>query len=224
MTENIVVAIDGYSSCGKSTLAKALAQKLDFIYVDSGAMYRAVALYFLRNNIDLSSAGNITEALRNIHLNFQSDDSGTCITLNGEDISAEIRQMPVAATVSSVAAIKEVRTEMVRQQQRMGRSKNIIMDGRDIGTAVFPDAPVKIFMTADPKVRAERRLKELVVENPEITFDEVFESLARRDHQDTTRAESPLVQAPDAIVLDNTNLTEEEQLEFALRLTEPYLS
>ena len=224
MTDHIIVAIDGYSSCGKSTLAKALAQKLSFIYVDSGAMYRAVALYFLRNNVDFQTTGHVSEALEDIHLNFQSDDSGTCILLNGEDISAEIRQMPVSQIVSSVAAIKEVRTEMVSQQQRMGKSKNIVMDGRDIGTAVFPDATVKIFMTADPKVRAERRFKELVPKNPEITLDEVFESLAQRDHQDTTRAESPLVQASDAIVLDNTNLTEEEQLGFALNLIKPYLT
>ena len=223
MTDHIIVAIDGYSSCGKSTLAKALAQKLSFIYVDSGAMYRAVALYFLRHNVDFQTTGHVSEALKDIHLNFQSDDSGTCILLNGEDISAEIRQMPVSQIVSSVAAIKEVRTEMVSQQQRMGKSKNIVMDGRDIGTAVFPDATVKIFMTADPKVRAERRFKELVPKNPEITLDEVFKSLAQRDHQDTTRAESPLVQASDAIVLDNTNLTEEEQLGFALNLIMPYL-
>lgn len=224
MTENIVVAIDGYSSCGKSTLAKALAQRLNFIYVDSGAMYRAVALFFLRNNVDFQRVDSVADALENIHLNFQSDDSGTCIMLNGEDISAEIRQMPVSQIVSSVAAVKAVRAEMVSQQQRMGRSKNVVMDGRDIGTAVFPDATVKIFMTADPKVRAERRFKELVIGNLKITLDEVFESLARRDYQDTTRAESPLVQATDAVVLDNTDLTEDEQLEFALNLVRPYLA
>ena len=223
MTDHITIAIDGYSSCGKSTLAKALAKKLNFVYVDSGAMYRAVALFFLRNSIDSESAAKVTKAMEDIQINFQSDDSGTWILLNGENISLEIRQMPVSAIVSSVAAIKDVRKEMVSQQQRMGRSKNIVMDGRDIGTAVFPDATVKIFMTADPKVRAERRFKELVVENPKITLDEVFESLAQRDHQDTTRAESPLVQAPDAIVLDNTDLTEEEQLEFASGLVKPHM-
>jgi cytidylate kinase len=223
MSNHVIVAIDGYSSCGKSTLAKALAKKLHFIYVDSGAMYRAVALYFLRNHIDLHNHEQIAEALKNIHLNFHSRDYETHITLNDEEVSDEIRQMPVSETVSSVSAIREVRKEMVKQQQRMGRTKSIVMDGRDIGTAVFPDAPVKIFMTADPLVRAERRYKELKQKHPEITLEEVFENLAHRDYQDTTRTESPLVRAKDAIVLDNTNLTPDQQLEFALKKVEPFL-
>jgi len=223
MSKNIVVAIDGYSSCGKSTLAKALAKKLHFIYVDSGAMYRAVALYFLRNNIDLNNTEQVVEALKNIHLNFHSRDYQTHITLNDEEVSDEIRQMPVSETVSAVSAIREVRHEMVKQQQRMGRSKNIVMDGRDIGTAVFPDATLKIFMTADPKVRAERRYKELLPKNPDITLEEVFENLAHRDYQDTTRAESPLVRAHDAIILDNTELTPDEQLQFAIDKLKPFL-
>ena len=217
MNKNIVVAIDGYSSCGKSTLAKALAKKLHFIYVDSGAMYRAVTLYFLRNNIDLNDKKQIIDALAHIHLNFHSRDYETHITLNDEEVSDEIRQMPVSENVSTVAAIHEVRIEMVKQQQRMGKSKNIVMDGRDIGTAVFPNASVKIFMTADPYVRAKRRYKELVVKNPDITLEEVFENLAHRDYQDTTRKESPLVRAKDAVILDNTNLTPDEQLAFALK-------
>lgn len=192
MNNNIVVAIDGYSSCGKSTLAKALAKELHFIYVDSGAMYRAVTLYFLRHNIDLEDHAQIADALHNIHLNFHTQNHKTFITLNEEDVSEEIRQMHVADKVSSVAAIKEVRAAMVRQQQRLGRSKNIIMDGRDIGTVVFPDAQVKLFMTADPKIRAERRYKELLPTNPNITLEEVFDNLAHRDYQDTTREESPL--------------------------------
>ncbi len=216
MNTNIVVAIDGYSSCGKSTLAKAIAKKLHFIYVDSGAMYRAVALYFLRNNIDLNNPGQVSQALENIHLNFHSRDYETHITLNDEEVSDEIRLMPVSEAVSTVSAIHDVRVEMVKQQQRMGRSKNIVMDGRDIGTVVFPDAQVKIFMTADPKIRAERRFKELAPKNPDITLEEVFENLAHRDYQDTTRKESPLTRADDAIILDNTDLTPEEQLEFAL--------
>jgi len=216
MSNNIVIAIDGYSSCGKSTLAKALAQKLHFIYVDSGAMYRAVTLYFLRNLVDLHDHKQIAEALKNIHLNFHSRDYQTHITLNDEEVSEEIRQMPVSDNVSAVSAIREVRHEMVKQQQRMGRSKNIVMDGRDIGTTVFPDAQLKIFMTADPKVRAERRYKELHAKNPEITLEEVFENIAHRDYQDTTREESPLVRAADAIILDNTNLTPDQQLQFAL--------
>src|SRR5476649_2148008 len=223
MSKQIVVAIDGYSSCGKSTLAKALAKKLHFIYVDSGAMYRAVALYFLRNHIDLNNHEQIKEALKNIHLNFHSRDYETHITLNDEEVSEEIRQMPVSENVSAVAAIHEVRKEMVKQQQRLGRSKNIVMDGRDIGTTVFPDAPVKIFMVADPKVRAERRYKELLPKNPGITLEEVFENLAHRDYQDTTRTESPLRRAEDAIILDNTDLTPQEQLDFALDRVEPLI-
>jgi cytidylate kinase len=223
MSNNIVVAIDGYSSCGKSTIAKALAQKLHFIYVDSGAMYRAVTLYFLRNNVNVHNHDQIAEALKNIHLNFHSRDYQTHITLNDEEVSDEIRLMPVSENVSAVSAIREVRKEMVKQQQRMGRSKNIVMDGRDIGTTVFPNAQVKIFMTADPKVRAERRFKELRDKNPDITLEDVFENLAHRDFQDTTREESPLVRAHDAIILDNTELTPEEQLLFALDKVEPFL-
>jgi cytidylate kinase len=223
MSNNIIVAIDGYSSCGKSTLAKALAKKLHFIYVDSGAMYRAVTLYFLRNNIDLDNHQQIIDGLAHIHLNFNSRDYETHITLNDEEVSEEIRQMPVSENVSTISAIHEVRVEMVKQQQRMGKSKNIVMDGRDIGTAVFPDASVKIFMTADPVIRAERRYKELVVKNPDITLEEVFENLAHRDYQDTTRKESPLVRAKDAIILDNTNLTPDEQLAFALAKVEPLI-
>ncbi|HEY8781148.1 MAG TPA: (d)CMP kinase [Mucilaginibacter sp.] len=223
MSNHIIVAIDGYSSCGKSTLAKALAKKLNFIYVDSGAMYRAVALYFLRNKIDLRNHEQITDALKNIHLNFHARDYETHITLNDEEVSHEIRQMPVSESVSAVAAVHEVRQEMVKQQQRMGRSKNMVMDGRDIGTTVFPDATIKFFMTADPKVRAERRYKELLPQNPNITLEEVFENLAHRDYQDTTRAESPLMRAEDAIILDNTDLTPHEQLLFALSYVEPFL-
>jgi cytidylate kinase len=223
MSNNIIVAIDGYSSCGKSTLAKAIAKKLHFIYVDSGAMYRAVALYFLRNNIDLKNSAQVTEALENIHLNFHSRDYETHITLNDEEVSDEIRLMPVSDSVSTVSAIHDVRVEMVKQQQRMGQSKNIVMDGRDIGTVVFPNAQVKIFMTADPKIRAERRFKELAPKNPDITLEDVFENLAHRDYQDTTRKESPLTRAEDAIILDNTDLTPDEQLAFALSKVEPLL-
>lgn len=224
MNTNIIVAIDGYSSCGKSTLAKAIAQELHFIYVDSGAMYRAVTLYFLRNNVDINDEKQVDKALKDIHLNFGSKDYQTHITLNGEDISEEIRQMPVSEKVSPVSAIHAVRVEMVKQQQRMGKSKNIVMDGRDIGTAVFPDAQVKFFMTADPITRAERRYKELLPKNPDITLQEVFENLAHRDYQDTTRKESPLVRAEDAIILDNTDLTPKEQLLFALSRIEPFLN
>ena len=217
MRKNVVVAIDGYSSCGKSTLAKALAKKLGFIYIDSGAMYRAVTLYFLRNEVDVQRDDKVRDALQHIELNFHSRDYESHITLNGEEVSEEIRQMPVSESVSYVSANKLVRTEMVRQQQRMGKSKDIVMDGRDIGTTVFQDAQVKFFMTADPKIRAERRFNELRSKGDvTTTLEEVFENLAHRDYADTTRKESPLVRAEDAIILDNTDLTPEEQLKFAL--------
>lgn len=216
MSKNIVIAIDGYSSCGKSTIAKALAKKLRFIYIDSGAMYRAVTLYFLRNNIALNDDEAIQNALSDIHLNFHSLDYQSHITLNNEEVSEEIRQMPVSENVSHVSAIRDVRVEMVRQQQRMGKSKNIIMDGRDIGTVVFPDADLKLFMTADPKIRAERRYNELMLKGEEVTMEEVFDNIAHRDYLDTTRKESPLVRADDAIILDNTSMDQAEQLDFAL--------
>jgi cytidylate kinase len=224
MRKNLVVAIDGYSSCGKSTLAKALAKKLDFIYIDSGAMYRAVTLFFIRNNVDVNNEQAVKNALQHIELNFHARDYESHITLNGEEVSEEIRQMPVSESVSEVSANKLVRHDMVKQQQRMGKSKNIVMDGRDIGTAVFEDAQVKFFMTADPKIRAERRYKELMAKgDTKITLEEVFENLAHRDYADTTRAESPLVRAEDAIILDNTDITEEEQLDFALEKVKPFL-
>jgi cytidylate kinase len=224
MRTNLVIAIDGYSSCGKSTLAKALARKLGFIYIDSGAMYRAVTLYFLRNQVDINDPKAVEDALKHIELNFHARDYNSHITLNGEEVSDEIRQMQVSGYVSEVSANKQIRVEMVRQQQRMGSSKNIVMDGRDIGTAVFVDAQVKFFMTADPKIRAERRFNELKSKGDQsITLEEVFENIAHRDYADTTRKESPLVRADDAIILDNTDLTEEEQLNFALAKTEPFL-
>ncbi|MES2653700.1 MAG: (d)CMP kinase [Bacteroidota bacterium] len=224
MRKNIVVAIDGYSSCGKSTLAKALAKKLGFIYIDSGAMYRAVTLYFIRNEIDISSEAAVKDALNHIELNFHARDYESHILLNGEEVSEEIRQMPVSENVSEVSANKLVRHDMVAQQQRMGKSKNIVMDGRDIGTAVFEDAQVKFFMTADPKIRAERRHKELISKGDTITtLEEVFENLAHRDFADTTRVESPLTRADDAIILDNTELNQQEQLDFALEKVKPFL-
>lgn len=224
MRKNLVIAIDGYSSCGKSTLAKALAKKLGFIYIDSGAMYRAVTLYFIRNHVDVNNPEAVTDALQHIELNFHSRDYQSHITLNGEEVSEEIRQMPVSEYVSEVSANKLIRKEMVRQQQRMGKSKNIVMDGRDIGTTVFEDAQVKFFMTADPKIRAERRFRELQSKgDTETTLEEVFENLAHRDYADTTRAESPLTRADDAIILDNTDLTETEQLDFALDMVHQHL-
>ena len=215
-TTNKIIAIDGYSSCGKSTLAKALAEKLHYLYIDSGAMYRAVTLYFIRNAVSIEHIDRVTAALSQIHIDVHIEPGKTRISLNDEDVSDEIRQMAVSDYVSEVSAIKAVRTAMVAQQQRMGKNKNIVMDGRDIGTAVFPDAHLKIFMTADPKVRAERRYLELKAKGEDITLEEVFENLAHRDYIDTTRIESPLIRADDAIVLDNTGLNEDEQLQFVL--------
>jgi len=224
MRKNLVIAIDGYSSCGKSTLAKALAKKLGFIYIDSGAMYRAVTLYFIRNQVNINDPEAVKAALQHIELNFHSRDYESHVTLNGEEVSEEIRKMPVSENVSEVAANKQVRHEMVRQQQRMGKSKNIVMDGRDIGTTVFEDAQVKLFMTADPKIRAERRYNEMQSKgDTETTLEEVFENIAHRDYADTTRLESPLVRADDAIILDNTVINEQEQLEFALQKVNPFL-
>ncbi|WP_129714463.1 (d)CMP kinase [Pedobacter sp. SYP-B3415] len=224
MRSNIVVAIDGYSSCGKSTLAKALAKSLNFIYVDSGAMYRAVTLYFLRNHTDISNEQAVAAALDTIELNFNARDYESHITLNGEEVSEEIRGMLVSDAVSEVSANKWVRHAMVKQQQRMGQSKNLVMDGRDIGTTVFPDAQVKFFMTADPKIRAERRYRELAAKPGNlVTLEEVFENLAHRDYADTTRKESPLIRADDAIVLDNTDMTQQEQLDFAAGHVKPFL-
>lgn len=213
---NIIVAIDGYSSCGKSTVAKALAEQLHFVYVDTGAMYRAVTLYFLRHGIDLQDPEQVGEALQQIQIDFHKENGTTKVLLNEEDISEEIRKMHVSEQVSEISALKAVRTAMVKQQQRMGSVRNVVMDGRDIGTAVFPDAQVKIFMTADPKVRAERRYNELSQKGEAVTLEEVFENIAHRDYQDTTRKESPLIRAENAIVLDNTELSEEQQLAFVL--------
>jgi len=215
-----IIAIDGWSACGKSTLAKQLANKLGYVYIDSGAMYRAITLFFLRQNIDLSNAVEILEALSNINIDFRfnADAHHSDIYLNDENIEDLIRDLSVAEKVSDVAAIAAVRTFAVAQQQKMGNNKGIVMDGRDIGTTVFPNAEIKLFMTADSAIRVERRLKELTPKNPHITMEEVKKNLENRDHLDSTREISPLRKAADAIVLDNTQLTMEEQLEFALRL------
>lgn len=214
--DNFVIAIDGFSSCGKSTVAKALAKRLNFVFVDSGAMYRAVTLYFLRNNVDIQDKDAVLAALEHIQIDFIPHQDGANILLNGEDVSEEIRQMPVSEIVSEVSAVKEVRVAMVAQQQQLGSRRSIVMDGRDIGTTVFPQADLKIFMTADPEVRAQRRFDELTAKGQPMTMDEVRKNLTHRDHIDSTRAESPLRQAADAIVLDNSDLTQEQQLRFVL--------
>jgi cytidylate kinase len=218
MSKKIVIAIDGFSSCGKSTLAKALAAKLEYVFIDTGAMYRAIALYFLRNNISFNDDIAIKDALSKITLRFEYNPLTlkSDMLLNGENVEILIREMQVSSKVSEVAAIAAVRDFAVAQQQAMGAEKGIVMDGRDIGTVVFPNAELKIFVTADPTVRANRRLLELQVTNPTITLEEVAENLQHRDLIDSTRAHSPLKQASDAFVLDNTNITREAQFEMAL--------
>ncbi|CDT20855.1 (d)CMP kinase [Sphingobacterium sp. PCS056] len=213
---NFIIAIDGFSSCGKSTVAKALAKKLKFVFIDSGAMYRAVTLYFLREGIDVEDEAAVAQALENIHIDFIPNLEKTEIHLNDEDISDEIRQMYISDKVSEVSTIKAVRQAMVAQQQKLGRRRNIVMDGRDIGTTVFPDADMKIFMTADPQVRANRRYLELTSKGEHVTMDEIVKNLAHRDHIDSTREESPLRKADDAIILDNSYMTQEDQLTFVI--------
>lgn len=208
--EKINIAIDGYSSCGKSTLAKALAKEFGYVYVDSGAMYRCVTLYFLQNNIDLSSDDAIQKALKEIEIDFDENK----VFLNGADVSEEIRSMQISNAVSRVSAIKAVRKAMVYLQQNIGIKQNLVMDGRDIGTTVFPKAQLKIFMTAHPMIRAQRRYKELLENGKNVPLDEVMANLNMRDYEDTHREESPLVQAEDAVVLDNSFMTPVEQLEF----------
>jgi len=220
MLPKIIITIDGFSSCGKSTLAKQLAQKLNYAYIDSGAMYRAITLYFLRNNVDWANVREIQNALKNISLEFLPNrhSRNTEIYLNGENVEFIIRDLIIAEKVSEVAALKEVRDFAVAAQQKIGKNKGIVMDGRDIGTTVFPDAEIKIFMVADEAVRVERRYAEMFDKNPNITLDEIKSNIAMRDYIDSNRKVSPLRKAADAIELDNTNLTEKEQLDFALKL------
>jgi len=221
-SQKIIITIDGWSSCGKSTLAKQLAQTLGYIYVDSGAMYRAVTLYFLRNHIDWTDKKEVKSALENITLEFvPNEKSGESeIHLNEENVEYVIRDLVVAEKVSDVAAIKEVRDFAVVQQQQLGQKKGVVMDGRDIGTTVFPDAELKFFMTADNMVRVERRFKELFEKNPNVTLEEVKINLEMRDYIDSHREVSPLRKADDAIVLDNTKMTTEEQFKKAMKLVQ----
>jgi cytidylate kinase len=224
--KKIIITIDGYSSCGKSTLAKALAAELNYVFIDSGAMYRAITLYFLRNHVDWNIREAVVNALENITLEFcYSQETNSCeIFLNDENVEWLIRDMVVAENVSEVASVKEVREFAVEQQRKMGDSKGIVMDGRDIGTTVFPDAELKIFLTADPAVRVERRFRELLTKNPHITITEVKTNLETRDYIDSHREFSPLRKAKDAVVLDNSNLSIKEQLKIALKLVKERLA
>jgi cytidylate kinase len=214
----IIIAIDGFSSCGKSTLAKALAKKLDYLYGDSGAMYRAVTLYFLDNLVNYHEPAEVEAALTHIQIHFERLNGENTTFLNGQNVEKEIRSMRVSEHVSPVSAIPAVRRAMVRQQQRMGEQRGMVMDGRDIGTVVFPDAELKLFLTADPDVRTSRRHLELVGKGIDADWDSIRHNLLERDHLDSTRLDSPLRQADDAVVIDNTLLSEAEQLEKALEM------
>ena len=220
MVNKIIVAIDGYSSCGKSTIAKALAKYAGYTYVDTGAMYRAVALYAQRIGIANPESGytDLLAQLDNIRINFIQTPEGQHVTLNGEDVEASIRTLEIGNLASQISTIKEVRAFLVAQQQAMGEKKGIVMDGRDIGTVVFPHAELKLFLTASPEVRAERRFKELQAKGENPVWEEVLADVNDRDYRDTHRAESPLRQADDAVVVDNSHMTREEQMEHIIEV------
>ncbi len=220
MEDKIIITIDGYSSCGKSTLAKQLAKKLGYVFIDSGAMYRAITLYFLRNTVDWNVEEEVATALSEINLHFkkneQSGDSE--IYLNDENVEYVIRDLIVAEKVSEVATIEAVRTFAVAQQQKMGEGKGLVMDGRDIGTTVFPNAALKIFMTADIAVRVRRRYDEMLAKNPNVNLEDVKANLEMRDYIDSNREVSPLRKADDAVLIDNTQIDAKEQLRVAMQL------
>ena len=220
MVNKIIVAIDGYSSCGKSTIAKALAKYAGYTYVDTGAMYRAVALYAQRIGIANPESGytDLLAQLKNIHIDFIQTPEGQHVTLNGEDVETYIRTLEIGNLASQISTIKEVRAFLVAQQQAMGEKKGIVMDGRDIGTVVFPHAELKLFLTASPEVRAERRFKELQAKGENPVWEEVLADVNDRDYRDTHRAESPLRQADDAVVVDNSHMTREEQMEHIIEV------
>ena len=219
--KQLTIAIDGYSSCGKSTLAKAMANELNYTFVDSGAMYRGVALYCLRNGLIVNAIPNVSEIenhLPNIQLDFYYNPETRIqeLLLNNENVEQEIRTPEVAAVVSQIATLRSVRVKLVEEQQKIGENGGIVMDGRDIGSVVFPDAEVKLFVTANPDVRAMRRFKELSEKGIITTLEDTKRNLLERDEIDSNRIESPLIQTADAIVLDNSQLTQEEQLQIAL--------
>ncbi len=217
--KKINIAIDGHSSCGKSTLAKALAAKLHYLYIDSGAMYRAVTLYFLNKGTDINNAEVVKAHLEEITISFKNHNGENRTLLNDADVSEEIRSMAINNFVSPVAAISSVRKKLVHQQQIIGSKKGVVMDGRDIGTVVFPDAEIKIFLTANIETRAQRRFDELRRKGNAVSLEEIKYNLAERDRIDSNRLDSPLKQAQDAILLDNSNLTPIEQCLFVYNLT-----
>ena len=212
-SQKIIIAIDGFSGCGKSTTAKRVAKALNYIYIDTGAMYRAVTLYFHRHGVDTSNEPAVQAALQNIEIHFEYDDATQKNTtiLNKEVVEDEIRQMHISELVSKVSAIPAVREAMVAQQRQMGTLKGIVMDGRDIGTNVFPNAELKVFMQADVQIRAKRRQKELQAKGEEVTLQDIADNLSQRDHLDSTRAQNPLRRAEDARLIDTTHLSIEQQ-------------
>ena len=221
--KKITIAIDGFSSCGKSTLAKELAKRLSYSYVDTGAMFRAVALYCLRNGLikeDGTKVYKIREFLNEFQIGFEFNENKGFgeVTLNGENVEEEIRSLTISRIVTKISGIKEVREKLLIIQKKIGSDKGVVLDGRDIGTVVFPDAELKIFMTAETTIRAERRLNELKGKGHKVTLEQVEDNLRLRDHDDTTREESPLKQAEDAVVIDNTNLTRRDQLSMIVAL------
>lgn len=225
MSPKITIAIDGYAACGKSTLAKALAKALGYVYVDSGAMYRAVTLYFLDNGINTEDAQAVEQALQHIRIEFRNEQGKNQTYLNGVNVEQEIRQMRVSNQVSQVSTLSSVRRAMVRLQQSFGKEGGLAMDGRDIGTVVFRNAELKLFMTASVAVRTQRRVEELAREGVVgLTMEQVRDNLLQRDRIDSTREDSPLRQAEDAVVIDNSELTPQEQFELALRLAQERIS
>ena len=222
--QNIKIAVDGFSSCGKSTLAKAIAKSLNFIYIDSGAMYRAVTYYCLQHQIDVYSEEDVSKVLPNINIHFEIIDGENYTFLNGENIEDQIRKRAVSDNVSEIAIISPVRKMLVEQQRFLSKNKGVVMDGRDIGTVVFPNADVKFFLTADIEIRAIRRFEEMKEKGVNMSLKEVSENLQHRDHIDSTREDSPLRQAKDAIIIDNSYLSREEQLKKALDIIEARLN
>lgn len=218
MLKKIIIAIDGFSSCGKSTLAKSLANHLHYAFLDSGAMYRATTLFFLRQQIPLDDEESIKDALQKIDIQFKRIEGANTTFLNGENVEDEIRGIEVSSNVSEVAAISSVRRSMVHIQRTAGRQKGIVMDGRDIGTVVFPEAELKIFLTASFEERVRRRVHQLQLQGKKVSEAEIKKNLQHRDHIDSTRADSPLKQAEDAVLIDNTNLSETEQLSMIIAL------
>ncbi len=211
----MIIAIDGHSACGKSTLAKDISKHLQIVYIDSGAMYRAVTLYLLTHHVDIRNSMEVTKSLPDIHIEFVSGDL-PIVLLNHQDVTERIRSTDISEWVSELATISTVRKRMVELQQRISKDKSVVMDGRDIGSVVFPDADYKFFLTANIQVRSQRRYDELKAKGIQVTIREIEENLIKRDYIDSNRADSPLIQCPDAIVIDNSTMNRQEQLKIAL--------